>query len=241
MLPRIYTNTPIKIDNTLTLSKETSHHLITVLRMKTGGTVLLFNGEPGDFKGEIETTGKRVDIKITEFIPCQTESALFINLGQGISRGDRMDFTLQKATELGVSRLSPLITEKCQVKLKDDRTDRKVTHWEHILISAAEQSGRTELPSLDTPISLQKWVTTPFCGLSLVLDPNAADSLKDISQQPTHIRLLIGPESGLTEQEIILAKQNGFQAIRLGPRILRTETAGLAILSAIQSKFGDLS
>lgn len=240
MLPRIYTNTAINPDQTLTLSKEVTHHLVTVLRLKPGNMVYLFNGEQGDYQGELIRTGKSAEIKIQHFIPRTAESSLSIELGQGLSRSDRMDLTLQKATELGVQIITPLITEKCQIKLKEDRADRKMTHWENILISASEQSGRTTIPQLNTPLSLAEWVAHPFAGLSIILDPDSTIALQSIDKRPTAIRVLVGPESGFSEKEVTFAKSKGFQAIRIGPRILRTETAGMAALTLLQYCFGDL-
>lgn len=240
MLPRIYTNTAIETNQILTVSKEVTHHLVTVLRLKPGNIVYLFNGEPGDYQGEIINTGKLAEIKVQNFIPRTTESNLIIELGQGLSRSDRMDLTLQKATELGVQTITPVITEKCQIKLKEDRTERKITHWENILISASEQSGRTTIPQLNVPISIADWITQPFAGLSIVLDPDSTIPLQAIQENPSAIRVLIGPESGLSEREMNLAKSKGFQAIQIGPRILRTETAGIAAITLLQYCFGDL-
>lgn len=240
MLPRIYTNTVIETNQILTISKEVTHHLVTVLRLRPGNIVYLFNGEPGDYQGEIISTGKLAEIKIQNFIPRTTESNLIIELGQGLSRSDRMDLTLQKATELGVRTITPVLTEKCQIKLKEDRTERKISHWENILISASEQSGRTTIPQLNAPLSIAEWITQPFTGLSIVLDPDSTTPLQAIKEKPSAIRVLIGPESGLSEREVTLAKSKGFQAIHIGPRILRTETAGIAAITLLQYCFGDL-
>ncbi|MFO1258287.1 MAG: 16S rRNA (uracil(1498)-N(3))-methyltransferase [Gammaproteobacteria bacterium] len=240
MLPRIYTNTAIEINQILTMSREVTHHLVTVLRLKAGNVVYLFNGEPGEYEAELISTGKSAEIKVQHFIEKTTESSLLIELGQGLSRGDRMDLTLQKATELGVHTITPLMTEKCQIKLKEDRADRKRTHWENILISASEQSGRTAIPRLNSPLSIAEWIAQPFRGLSIVLDPESTNSLSAIKERASAIRVLIGPESGLSEKEIALAKSKGFVALKLGPRILRTETAGMAALTLLQYEFGDL-
>jgi len=168
------------------------------------------------------------------------ESPLKLHLGQGISRGDRMDFVIQKAVELGVTEITPLFTERCGVKLDAERLAKRTEQWQKIAIAACEQSGRSVVPLVHTAIQLTKWLAQETKDLKLTLDPWTSDSIKTIAGSQT-IRLVIGPEGGFTDAEVAQTKDAGFMAVRLGPRVLRTETAALTAISALQLQFGDLA
>lgn len=245
-LNRIFQNIDLKEQNIIELDSDASKHILQVLRMRMDEPLIIFNGKGGEYSGKIaEITKNRLKVKILSFDPIERESPLDIHLAQCVSRGDKMDFTIQKAVELGVNKITPIISERCGVKLAEDRWEKKQTHWEKIIISSCEQCGRNTIPKLypvenfgDCPPkgdSPQKG-TVPF---RLILDHHADKKLSDISLTDRSIILLIGPEGGFTENEIDFANQTGFVSVTLGPRILRTETAGIAAISVLQTKFGD--
>ena len=240
-IPRIYTATPLNSGDTIELDNNAFNHAVRVLRLKQNAPVILFNGQGGQYTATLSEVQKKSAFAIVgEHQPNECESPLAITLGQCISRGEKMDFTIQKAVELGVNTIVPLFSERCGVKLKQDRLDKKVEHWRGVIISACEQSGRNKIPELLEPQSVETWVQNHLAELKLVLSPSAEHSLNTLPAPATGVTLLIGPEGGLSDSEIAFAITNGFTGIRLGPRILRTETAGLTALSAIQSKWGDL-
>lgn len=240
--PRIYQDQTLTLQQTIELTADAAHHIAGVLRMKPSQEVRLFNGKGGEFLGSItEVAKKRVSVQLTEFIDRNVESPLEIHLGQGISRGEKMDFTIQKSVELGVKEITPLFSERCGVKLNADRLEKKWQHWQQIAISAAEQSGRTVITTVHKPLSLQNWLSQPTNALKLTLHPRASDTIKSLSAPTQGIRFLVGPEGGLTDDEIQQTVNANFNEILLGPRILRTETAALTVLSALQLQFGDLA
>jgi 16S rRNA (uracil1498-N3)-methyltransferase len=240
-IPRFYTEQVLNPGDTLLLRETASHHLLRVLRLQPGEKVILFNGDGHECLAIVKAGEKRrarVCIQTCER-PLR-ESPLHIELGQGIARGDRMDLVLQKSVELGVNSITPLWTRRSRVQLKDSRLDRKLQHWNGVIRSACEQSGRLRLTKLHKPVSLETWCSeTPENTLQLILDPLATSGPQQF-QPPRNIRLLVGPESGLDENETSLAAQAGFRPVRLGPRILRTETAALAAITAVQLLWGDL-
>lgn len=241
-LPRIYQEQPLKLQETITLSADAAHHIAGVLRMKTEQEVRVFNGDGGEYHGVIsEVAKKKVNVHLTEFIEKNIESPLEIHLGQGISRGEKMDFTVQKSVELGVKEITPLFSTRCGVKLNADRLEKKWQHWQQVAISAAEQSGRTIVTTVHKPISLQEWLAQSTNALKLTLHPRASDTIKSLEKPTKGIRFLVGPEGGLTDDEIQQTVNADFKEILLGPRILRTETAALTVLSALQLQFGDLA
>ena len=237
---RIYQPNTLALHSTITLSPDASHHLAKVLRAKEKAPLILFNGDGKEYHATICSISKRdVTVKILEEKTPQTESPLAIHLGQGLAKGSKMDFILQKAVELGVASITPLFSEHCDVKLPSDRIEKKMEHWKKVIISAAEQSGRTALPTLHTPIKLATWFSQPFHQQSILFDPAAKKTLKQLRNTSHSISVLIGPEGGFCEAEIELAKKNHVEALQLGPRVLRTETAGLAAITALQCLFGD--
>lgn len=249
---RIYQNTDFIVNNTVKLSDDAFGHIVRVLRLNEGDIVTLFNGYEHSATETFQYTAKLVDVKkkhasveILSQEKVKNESPLNIHLGQGISRGDRMDFTLQKSVELGVSKITPLFTERCGVKLSSERLAKKREQWQKIVISACEQSGRCIVPLVAEPMLLQDWLNEKTNALKLNLHPKAEHSIMtlpmDEPADKLHIRLLIGPEGGLTDEEINQANQENFQDILLGPRVLRTETAALTAITALQCRFGDLA
>jgi 16S rRNA (uracil1498-N3)-methyltransferase len=177
-------------------------------------------------------------VAVGDFVECANESPLKIHLGQGISRGERMDFTIQKAVELGASTITPLFTDYCNVKLKDERLKNRMRHWQEVAVSAAGQSGRCYVPKVLLAQSLASWIAG-VSGLCLVLDPSASDGLNGVKGDPRCVTILVGPEGGLSDKELIVAKKGGFIPIKLGPRILRTETAALTMIGVLQNRWGD--
>ncbi|HSH29441.1 MAG TPA: 16S rRNA (uracil(1498)-N(3))-methyltransferase, partial [Thiohalobacter sp.] len=240
--PRIYLPQPLTIGTTTRLDERAQRHAVKVLRLKPGNALTLFNGEGGEYRATLEDTRREgATVRIREHIGQERESPLDIELLQGVARGEKMDLILQKAVELGVSRIVPLATERSQVRLSGERLDKRMQHWRGILIHACEQCGRNRLPELAGMQTLDAALTAhPPDRLGLLLDPTAEHGPRALSQTWA-LSLLIGPEGGLAPAERELARADGFQGVRLGPRILRTETAGLAALAALQCLYGDLA
>ncbi|HET7921400.1 MAG TPA: 16S rRNA (uracil(1498)-N(3))-methyltransferase [Gammaproteobacteria bacterium] len=241
-VPRVYTPQALMLGKLLELEAAASKHLLTVLRLKPGAPLVLFNGDGREYDAELQAGAKRrAHAKIGAQRPARTESPIALTLVQGISRGERMDYTLQKAVELGVSEIVPVATERSMVKLDADNVARKLAHWQSIVIGACEQSGRLRVPDIAAPVTLAARLKTAPAGLGLLLDPAAESSLRMLARPVAqHVTLLVGPEGGLSETERLAARRAGFQGVRLGPRVLRTETAALVALSVLQSLWGDL-
>jgi 16S rRNA (uracil1498-N3)-methyltransferase len=216
-------------------------HLVQVLRLREGDAVTVFDGEGHEADATLHAIGKRSgSVRIGTVHQPRRESPLDITLLQCVSKGDRMDYTLQKAVELGVTRVQPLRSERSVVKLDGDRWDKKQSHWEGVIVSACEQSGRVRIPPLLPVVPLDTALTAlPADTLKLTLLPDADTSLRSLSVPAAGIALLIGPEGGLSAGEAARAQAAGFVAVHLGPRILRTETAGVATLAALQALWGD--
>ncbi|WP_371373875.1 16S rRNA (uracil(1498)-N(3))-methyltransferase [Thalassotalea aquiviva] len=239
--PRIYQASEFTRDSLVTLSDDAFGHVVRVLRLKPGDHITLFNGDGCDYQARlVDVEKKRATAEITDINKVENESPLDIHLGQGISRGDRMDFTLQKSVELGVNTITPLFTERCGVKLNAERLDKKRQQWQKIVIAACEQSGRAKVPQVLAPLSLQEWTQQQTEALKINLHPRAKTSIMGLAQVTQKVRLLIGPEGGLTVEEIEQASDAGFVEVLMGPRVLRTETAALTAITALQCKFGDL-
>lgn len=229
------------VGDRLTLPETIRHYLATVLRARDGFLISLFNGEGVVAEGRLILEKKAAQVNIEALSEDRSaESPLLLTLAQGISRGERMDTSIQKATELGVTAIQPLFTDYCEVKLEDDdKIAKRMAHWQQVIISACEQSSRTLLPHLHLPITLNQWLSSQPKGL--VLDPYQGVSLTslDANRFEQMQSLLVGPEGGLSERELALALETGFTGCRLGPRILRTETAGPAAIAILQSLYGD--
>ncbi|ALP54692.1 16S rRNA methyltransferase [Candidatus Tenderia electrophaga] len=240
-IPRIHTPAPLADGATIALDEDAFNHAVRVLRLKQGDSIILFNGSGGEYEAElIEVQKKHASASIGRFLDTTCESPLPIILGQCISRGEKMDYTIQKAVELGVHQIVPLFSERCGVKLNQQRQQKRLQHWHKVIISACEQCGRNRLPRLREAMRLDQWLEHLSSSLKLVLDPTAADSLAALDHPDGEVALLIGPEGGLTQAELDAAVNSGFTGLRLGPRILRTETAGVAALSVMQHRWGDL-
>ncbi|PLY16550.1 MAG: 16S rRNA (uracil(1498)-N(3))-methyltransferase [Sedimenticola sp.] len=239
--PRIHTHQTLSPDSTLSLEEGPARHLIQVLRLKADAPVILFNGDGHDYQGVIISLGKRqVDIAISERGAQESAACLAIHLGLGISKGERMDFAIQKSVELGVTEITPLVSERCVVRISDERMQKRIQHWQNILIAACEQSGRRRLPMLHAPLKLQDWINKREAQQhNLLLDHRSSDTLASLSPPESGTCLLVGPEGGLSEEEIASAKREGFHGVQLGPRVLRTETAPLAAIAAMQALWGD--
>ena len=239
-VPRIYLPVPLATDLSVPLAGGAYHHVVQVLRLKPGAPLVLFNGSGGEFRAVLEIVERRsASARIESFIPTDSESPLKVLLVQGISKGERMDFTLQKAVELGVSAIQPVLTERSVVNLRG--LEQRLLHWRGVVISACEQCGRNFLPPVLEPLNLTVWLPgyrDP--GMRLLLDPSAEQGLCELPRPESSITVLIGPEGGLSPAEIGLARALGFIGIRLGPRVMRTETAALAALAALQALWGDL-
>lgn len=223
------------------LKEESAHYLRTVLRLKPGAELVVFNGEGGEYPATLIAAGKEdVRVVLGEHRPREAESALHIHFGLGISRGERMDLAIQKAVELGVSSITPLFTERCVVQFDDEaRKHQRLRHWRKIAQSACEQCGRNRVPAVAEPESLEGWVSRQT-GLRLFLDPGGTMTLHQLPPTLGPVCLLSGPEGGFAGSERLAAAAAGFIALRLGPRVLRTETAALAALAAIQALWGDM-
>lgn len=240
-ISRLYVALPLNQGDPLTLDDDSAHYLRNVLRLEKDDVVLLFNGEGGEFHCLLEEVSRKaVRVRVGEFSGRNVESSLSVHIGMGISRGDRMDLAIQKAVELGVSVITPIITERCLVQLKGEKIEQRLLHWRKIAQHAAEQSGRTIVPSLNAIENVTHWLGKQL-GLRLFFDPRATFTMKSLTPQNAHLTLLTGPEGGFTEQERELAIANGFIAVRLGQRILRTETAAIAALAAAQTLWGDFN
>ncbi len=240
-IPRIFHSGALAPQQDITLESDASNHVGRVLRLGVDAGIILFNGQGGEYPAQlIESGKKRVVARITEYLDIDVESPLKIHLGQGVSRGDKMELTIQKAVELGVSEITPLFTERCGVKLSGERLEKKLNQWRKIVISACEQSGRNTLPIIHQPLPLEQWLAQPSKELKLNLHPRAKYSINSLPTPDHGIRLVIGPEGGLSDIEIEFASNSGFDEVLIGPRVLRTETAGLTVISALQTRFGDL-
>lgn len=236
---RVYEPQPLVAGADLALCESASHHLGRVLRAGVGDAVALFNGEGVECSAMISSiTKKTVMVHVDHLIPSSTESPLTLHLGQCLSKGERMDYAVQKATELGASSITPLFSERTEVKLPVDRADKRLRHWQQIAISACEQSYRCVVPEVASPVPLSAWMDSVHADLKLVLDPRGAEQL-DPSLTPNSVALLIGPEGGLSQAEIDAAVTKGFKAVVLGPRVLRTETAPVAAMAVLQFLWGD--
>jgi len=246
-LTRVYVEAPLAPQARIKLTGSAAGHVIRVLRLRVGDALIVFNGQGGEYAAAIHAVqDDSVTVVVGEHRHTERESPLAITLAQGISRGERMDLVVQKATELGVARLIPVLTERSVVKLDGVQAQRKLAHWQAIAVAACEQSARTHLPQIDAPLTLAallrgEEMPTPGEGAArLLLSPAGGQRVQDLAGPLTQVSVLIGPEGGLTPAETDEACAAGFSAVRLGPRVLRTETAAIAALALLQQTFGDL-
>lgn len=240
-IPRIYHPERITQPGEIELSEDAANHVGRVLRMTAGQTLQLFDGSNQVFDAEIIQAGKKnVRVRVGEGTTEDRESPLQLHLGQVISRGEKMEFTIQKSIELGVNVITPLISERCGVRLDAERMDKKLNQWQKIAVAACEQCGRNRVPEVRPVMTLEAWCAEQDDALKLNLHPRASNSINTLPQPVSAVRLLIGPEGGLSEQEIAMTAEYRFTDILLGPRVLRTETTALTAITALQVRFGDL-
>lgn len=239
---RFFSPDKLTLGATVQLPASAAIHAARVLRMAEGDNAILFNGDGFDYICTLTTVKKSaVSAKVTDRVAIDNESQLNITLLQGISSGDRMDYTIQKAVELGVNQIQPIATERSVVKLNPERAAKRLAHWQGVVHAACEQSGRAFVPQVAAPVSLSQWLTkNPQNNASrILLNPVGAKRLAALTKPNGEIQLLIGAEGGLSPNEIDIASMNGFQSIILGPRILRTETAALAAMASMHTVWGD--
>lgn len=238
-LSRVYADIELKPGATAKLPAGPSRHLSQVLRLRAGDRLVVFNGDGYDLDAEITATPKDcTEIRLLTRGGLEPEPSLRLHLGVGISKGERMDLVIQKAVELGVSAITPLFTERCVVRLQGERLEKRTAHWQGVLVGACEQSGRRRLPSLLPACRLEDWLAQGQMGV--LLDHRASHVLPQLTRPEGEFALLVGPEGGLSPGEREQAQAAGLTPVRLGPRVLRTETAPLAALAAIQVLWGDM-
>lgn len=239
---RSYVDLPLAVGQTVSLPEEAANHLVRVMRLREGEGCVLFNGDGHDYSATLVESGKReARVQIASAQALDNESALSITLLQGIARGEKMDLILQKATELGVQAIVPVNAERTEVKLDAARAEKRLAHWRSVVVSACGQSGRARVPMVAPPQNLQEAaLAMPAAALKLTLDPVGEHRLSTLSAAPGGVVIAIGPEGGWSPRDRLALQQAGFQGLQLGPRILRTETAGLAAIAAIQARLGDL-
>jgi 16S rRNA (uracil1498-N3)-methyltransferase len=239
-MPRFFVDLPLSPGAKIELPPVPAHHASRVLRLVKGSEVVLFNGQGGEYPAVLEWVDKdMVTARCREWRDIERESSLDIRLAQGISSGERMDYTLQKAVELGVTAIQPLAMRRSVVKLSSERAEKRVTHWQGIVMAACEQSGRNHLPVVAPPLDIPQWLASSPQGLKLFLSPEAETTLKELPYPSGPVWLVAGPEGGFEPEESELIRDFGFTPVRLGPRILRTETAALAAVAAMQVLWGD--
>ncbi|MGQ0698194.1 MAG: 16S rRNA (uracil(1498)-N(3))-methyltransferase [Panacagrimonas sp.] len=238
---RIYLDAQLASGLSLLLPEGPFRHLVQVLRMQAGESLIAFDGRGGEYEAVIESVAKRgATLAIGAFRDVDRESPLSVTLVQGISKGERMDYTVQKAAELGVAAIVPVVTERCNVSLDRERKDKRLDHWRGVMISACEQSGRTRVPDLYPVQAMTNWLGARSMGPCLMLDLDAPIPLVELPLVAGPISVVIGPEGGLSPAELRAGEQAGCTLVRLGPRLLRTETAGPVALAILQALAGDL-
>lgn len=242
-IPRIFTDQPLHAGSEIFLPEQAGEHVARVLRLERGHPLILFNGDGREWDARLAVLAKRsVSADVIHVRDIDRESPLSVTLAQSIARGEKMDWILQKATELGVARIVPLVTERTEVKLDEDRAERRLAHWTSVIAGACEQSGRNRLPVLEPPQRLDRWLGSlgDDSAVRLALLPEGDVQLRQLPALQNGALVAVGPEGGFSEHDIAMLNQGRFLALRLGPRILRTETAGVAALAALQALYGDL-
>jgi 16S rRNA (uracil1498-N3)-methyltransferase len=239
--PRVYHPAALQVGRDATLDEAASRHLTRVLRMRSGESLALFDGRGGEYRGAIRSLERdAVRVRIESYDPIEREAALKVGLAQVVSAGDLMDLTVQKAVELGAVWIQPLVAQRTKVRLDAERAERRVAHWQRVAVAACEQCGRNTVPRIAPLLDLPAWLARGCpCRHRLLLDPLASTRLSQAGPLADETALLVGAESGFSDEETALALTHGFAAVSLGPRVLRTETAGLAALAALQALWGD--
>ena len=240
---RIHVGQPLDVGAELSLPAQAGEHVARVLRLNAGDPITLFNGDGHDYPATLASVGKReVTVRIESRQPVQNESPLALTLAQGVARGEKMDLIVQKATELGIARIVPLLTERSEVKLDPARAEKRLAHWQAVAASACEQSGRARVPEITPALPLDAWLRDlpDDSAARLALLPEGNIKPRELSFPAVTATLVVGPEGGLGERDITRLQTAHFQGLVLGPRILRTETAGLAAIAALQALYGDM-
>ena len=238
-MPRFYMEATLTVDTSADLTETVFHHWCKVLRAQVGDTATLFNGQGGEYQVElIEVAKKTARVQVISFNADNRTPAFHALLGQVMSKGDRMDYAIQKAVELGVSHIQLLTSERCEMRLKYDRDQKKLDHWQGVAIAACEQCGLNLVPKILAPLPLEQWLESELPATKLVLAPNK-DQINVLTQATPDLALLIGPEGGLSDAEIASANANGFVNWCIGRRVLRTETAPVVALSILNYHFAD--
>jgi 16S rRNA (uracil1498-N3)-methyltransferase len=240
-LTRVFVDEPLAAGKSCNVGGSAANHIMRVLRLREGDALTLFDGRGGEYGARIASFRKdSAQVEVKEHRDVERESTLNLTLAQGISRGERMDWVMQKATELGVTRIIPVITERTMVKLDERQADRKLEHWRAIVVSACEQCGRNRVPEVTLPqVYIEAVRSIDTAVTRVLLSPTGTLRARDLGQ-PENIAMLIGPEGGLSDNEQEAAIDAGFRPLRMGPRILRTETAAIAALAALQHNYGDI-
>lgn len=240
--PRLFVELSLSPGEVISLPQEKAHHIANVLRMQKGAAIKLFNNTDYEFDAIlVSLTKKNAEVEVKEKKQIDNESPLKIILCLAISRGQHMDYSIQKAVELGVHKIIPTLSEFCNVKIHDERLQNKLAHWQNIIINAAEQCGRNRLSQLELPVSFDECLENMLPKTNLILHPNSPQALSDINLEETEMGLFIGPEGGFSETEVNKAREKATIPVRLGPRILRSETAVVSALSNVQQLWGDLN
>lgn len=240
-ISRLFVNQPLSDGTQLTLEPEAAHYLRNVLRLKKGFQLTVFNGEGGEHSATaLEVHRKAVVLTIGEWRDVNTESPLSIELGLSVSRGERMDVAIQKATELGVTSITPVITKHCVVKLTEERRLQRHQHWQNIVYRACEQCGRNTPPVLNLTQDVTSWLADGLAPSRIIFEPGKTETITTYPTPSNGVAILIGPEGGFSEQEVMDAEQAGFSALGFGPRVVRNETAAIAAVAAIQVLWGDM-
>jgi 16S rRNA (uracil1498-N3)-methyltransferase len=239
---RVHVDAALSTGASVTLPETAAVHLVRVLRLQPGDACVLFNGDGHDYDARIISAGKRsVEASVVGARAVDNESPLQITLVQGIARGEKMDWILQKATELGIAGIVPVASERSEVKLDPERAGKRLARWRSVVVSACEQCGRARVPDVAAAQSLQAALADLPALPRFLLDPEAAQSIATMSEPLAGSVLAVGPEGGWSPRDRDMLGEAGFSGLRLGPRILRTETAGIAAIAAMQSRFGDLT
>jgi len=239
---RIHVPVPLAAGSEIVLPRQAGEHLTRVLRLEAGAPFTIFDGRGGEYAAQVSAVGREVRARVLRHESIERESPLHITLLQGVARGERMDLILQKATELGVARIVPVLTERTIVKIDAKQRERKLEHWQAVVVSACEQCGRNRVPEVATPVALVDALPAlPAGGVRCLLAADGDEPLAHAARGSTSLALLIGPEGGLADDERQFARSHGFGSYRIGPRILRTETAGLAAIATLQATAGDFS
>jgi len=240
-ISRLFVEQALTENTSITLEPEAAHYLRNVLRLKKNFVLTVFNGKGGEFSATIgEISRKLVSLNVGEWRDVNAESPLAIELGLSVSRGERMDVAIQKATELGVAAITPVITQHCVVKLTEERRLQRHKHWQSIIYRACEQCGRNVPPVLNVTLDFADWLVSDLPPSRIIFEPGKTDTLKTHTKPECGVAVLIGPEGGFSEQEVISAQAEGFSALGFGPRVVRNETAAIASIAAMQVLWGDM-